>query len=35
MAPAGFHMTIQQVNGADLFTEVYCTARVTPCSARS
>ena len=23
MAPAGFHMTIQQVNGADLFTEVY------------
>ena len=23
MAPAGFHMTIQQVNGADLITEVY------------
>ncbi len=23
MAAAGFHMTIQQVNGADLFTEVY------------
>ena len=23
MAPAGFKVTIQQVNGADLFTEVY------------
>ena len=23
MAAAGFHVTIQQVNGADLFTEVY------------